>query len=134
MSCIQEMKGKGKAPVAAIQFVQTTQAPAQPSIAQETEAISPLQNLLCILTAEAIEFLPYAPIGRGAFGQVSEVKVKLPTFQDDVYACKTLSRGEDMMIAEMLSIHEATIMSISHRGIIAPLGLCRRPPILISKF
>ena len=39
-----------------------------------------------------------------------------------------------MMTTEMLAIHEATIMSISHRGIIAPLGLCPRPPMLISKF
>ena len=128
------MKGKGKSPTAAIEFEQATQALAQPSIAQQTQAISPLQNLLCILTTECIEFLPYAPIGRGAFGQVSKVKVKLPTFQDDVYTCKTLSRGEDIMTAEMLAIHEATIMSISHGGIIAPLVLCRRPPMLISKF
>ena len=38
------------------------------------------------------------------------------------------------MRVEMLVIHEATIMSISHRGIIAPLGLCCRSPMLIYKF
>ena len=34
----------------------------------------------------------------------------------------------------MLALHEATAISISHRGILTPIALCCRPPLIISKF
>ena len=46
----------------------------------------------------------------------------------------SITRGDNSMIIDMLAMHKATTISISHKGIISSVALCQKPLILISKY
>ena len=78
--------------------------------------------------------MPYAPLGIGAFNQVNKVKKLVPSFKDDIDACKNVTRDKDIMVVEMPAMLKATTISIFHRGSIYDIALCHKLPMITSRY
>lgn len=88
------------------------------------------------LEKNQIVFAAERELGRGAFATALKCTVNDENFPNEEYVAKVFNQGDRGLSAEACAAMEATRLTVTHRGIVAPLGLFRdeERPIVIFPF
>ena len=88
------------------------------------------------LEKNQIIFAPERELGRGAFATALKCTVNDENFPNEEYVAKVFNQGDRGLPADACVAMEATRLTVTHRGIVASLGLFRdeERPIVIFPF
>lgn len=88
------------------------------------------------LEKNQIVFAAERELGRGAFGVALKCSVQDANFPNEEYVAKVMHHGDRGLSADACAAMEATRLTVTHRGIVSPLGLYRdeERPIIIYPF
>lgn len=88
------------------------------------------------LEKDQIVFALERELGRGAFATAVKCSVKDENFPREEYVAKLMHNGDRGVSPDALAAMEATRLTVTHRGIVSPLGIVRdeEKPIIIYHF